>query len=92
MFPVSFVYYRVCVIVQCFLVVSTKLNDVCTILSAWSNNVYMAPEGIMAVMCWTGSSLSVSIALFIFKKKPEFLALCNRIGNKPGDEPQASYI
>ena len=37
MFPVSFIYYRVCVIVQCFLVVSTKLNDVCTILSAWSN-------------------------------------------------------
>ena len=58
---------------------STKLNDVCTILSAWSNNVYtLPPEGIMAVMCWAGSSLSVSIALFIFKKKPEFLALCNR--------------
>ena len=75
MFPVSFVYYRVCVIVQFVLVVSTKLNNVCTILSAWSNNVYMAPEGIMAVMCWAGSSLSVSIA---FKKKLEFLALCNR--------------
>ena len=38
----------------------------------------LAPEGIMAVMCWAGSSLSVSIASFIFKKKPEFLALCNR--------------
>ena len=58
--------------------VSTKLNDVCTILSAWSNDLYIAPEGIMAVVCWAGSSLSVSIALFIFKKKPEFLALCNR--------------
>ena len=53
---------------------STKLNNVCTILS---DNLYTAPEGIMAVMCWAGSSLSVSIALFIFKKKPEFLALCN---------------
>ena len=57
---------------------STKLNDVCTILSAWSNYLYTAPEGIMAVLCWAGSSLSVSIALFIFKKKPEFLALCNQ--------------
>ena len=57
---------------------STKLHNVCTLLSAWSNNVYTAPEGIMAVVCWAGSSLSVSIALFIFKKKPEFLALFNR--------------
>ena len=46
-----------------------------------------APEGIMAVMCWAGSSLSVSIALFIFKKKPEFLVL----GNKLMSPKQAMY-